>query len=124
MLKKIIYLFVFLFAIIACKKNETVPPIVEIYSPVANDSFVVADSFDIYFNIKDEHLQRYKIIISNKLTRKIYISEEGFTNTSDFTYDEKRYIKVQADTNVYMNILGIDANGNTGGSSVEFKLKK
>jgi len=118
MLKKIIYLFVFLFAIIACKKNETVPPIVEIYSPVANDSF------DIYFNIKDEHLQRYKIIISNKLTRKIYISEEGFTNTSDFTYDEKRYIKVQADTNVYMNILGIDANGNTGGSSVVFKLKK
>ena len=124
MLKKITCIFVFLLVIFACKKNETLVPVVEIYSPLINDSFVVADSFNINFNIKDENLERYKIIISNKLTRKIYINEEGFTNTLDFTFNEKRYINVQADTNVMMNILGIDKNGNTGGNSVSFKLKQ
>lgn len=124
MFKSITYLFVCVLLIVACKKNETIAPVIEIYAPKANDSFTVADSFRINFSIKDERLVSYKIIIFNKLTNKIYINEVGDATTSNFIFDEKRYINVQTDTSVYMNILGIDANGNTGKNGVAFKLKR
>lgn len=113
----------FLFIFIACKKNETTAPTVEIYAPVANDSFYIADSFRVYFNIKDKNLQNYKVIISNKLTGRIYVNEEMEANTTDFTFDKKMFINTISDTSVLLNVLGIDANGNTGGKGVAFKLK-
>jgi hypothetical protein len=115
--------FVLMMMIVACKKNETTAPVIQIFAPLANDTFVIADSFRIHFSIKDEHLQSYKIIIANRLNNKIYITEEGNVNSSEFVFDEKRYIKLQADTSVYMNVLGIDANGNTGSNGVTFRLE-
>jgi len=123
LVQKTIYTLLLLSIFIACKKNETTAPVVAIYAPVENDSFYMADSFNINFNIKDAHLQSYKVIISNKLTGRIYINEEGETNSTDFTYNQKKHIEVLADTSVFMSVLGIDASGNTGGKNVTFKIK-
>ena len=66
----------------------------------------------------------YKIIISNFYNRKIYLKEEGAVSDNSITIDKKLFFSVNADTTAYLNILGIDKNGNTGGASVKFKIKK
>ena len=109
---------------ISCKKNETEPPVVTIFSPAANDSFYVADSVRIIFSVNDKNLNAYKIIISNSYTRKIYYKEETAVDANNITIDKRILVSINADTTVLLNVLGIDKNGNTGSAGVSFKFKK
>lgn len=110
--------------LISCKKNETEPPVVTILSPVANDSFYVADSVKVNFTVSDKNLSAYKVIIFNFYTRKILFKEETAATTTDISIDKRIFINTDADTTAYINVLGIDKNGNTGNAGVLFKLKK
>lgn len=110
--------------IVACKKNESKPPVVQIESPIQTDSFYVTDSIPLQFTISDKNLKSYKIILSNKQNGRIYYREEGNTNTTDYNVAKKIYAQVQADTTVLLYVLGLDKNENTGSDSVSFKLKK
>jgi len=123
-MNKLSFLFILLLFLVSCKKLETEPPVVTIFSPTATDSFYVADSVRVNFSISDENLTSYKIIISNFYNRKIYLKEEGAVSDNSITIDKKLFFSVNADTTAYLNILGIDKNGNTGGAGVKFKIKK
>lgn len=124
-MKKIFSVFILsLMFFLSCKKNETEPPIVTLFSPVANDSFYVADSVRVIFSVRDKNLDAYKIIISNSYTRKIYYKEETAVDVNDITIDKRILVNINADTTVLLNVLGIDKNGNTGNAGVSFKFKK
>lgn len=110
--------------LISCKKDETEPPVVTILSPAVNDSFYVTDSVNVSFTVSDKNLSAYKIIIFNFYTRKILFKEETVATTTDISIDKRIFINTDADTSAYINVLGIDKNGNTGNAGVLFKLKK
>lgn len=108
----------------ACKKTETQAPSVQIISPMANDTISLSDSIPIHAIIKDKNLKSYKIIIYNNYSRQILFKEEAMSINTSLTLDEKISFELNADTTVYMNILGLDKNGNTGKAGVQFFLKK
>lgn len=108
----------------ACKKTETQAPSVQIISPMANDTISLRDSISIHAIIKDKYLKSYKIIIYNNYSRQILFKEEAMSINTSLTLDEKISFELNADTTVYMNILGLDKNGNTGKAGVQFFLKK
>lgn len=117
----IVFVFV---SLIACKKLETDPPSVQIDSPVANDTIALSDSIHLQATVSDKHLTNYKIIFYNFYSRKLLYKEEGSASAGNFILDKKITFLMNADTTVYLNILGIDQNGNTGGAGVKFYLKK
>lgn len=109
---------------IACNKNETYPPSVKIMSPLTNDTLSVSDSVLINATITDKHLSSYKIIVFNSYSKQILYSEKGSAAINPFSINKKVSFALNADTTVYMNILGIDKNGNTGVAGVSFYLKQ
>ena len=123
-MNKLSSLFILLLFLVSCKKLETEPPVVTIFSPTATDAFYVADSVRVNFSISDKNLTSYKIIIYNFYNRKIYLKEESAVSDNSIMIDKKLFFSVNADTTAYLNILGIDKNGNTGGAGVKFKIKK
>ena len=124
-MKNIFISFILLpFFLVCCKKNETESPVVTILSPAVNDSFYVADSVKVSFTVSDKNLSAYKIIIFNFYTRTILFKEETAPTTNDVSIEKRVFINTDADTSVYINVLGIDKNGNTGSAGVLFKLKK
>ncbi len=122
-MNKYIVALIFSLLAFACKKHDFKAPEVTLYTPVSNDSVYIADSVHVSFKITDANLTNYKVIISNSISRKIYHSEEGLTNGTDFSMDKKIYIQVSSDTMAYINVLGLDADGNTGRADARFKLK-
>lgn len=110
--------------VMSCKKLETEPPVVSIYSPVSTDSFYVADSVRLNFTVTDKNLSRYKIIIYNYYSRKLLYREEVAVDSTAATVYKRVFVHVSNDTIAYLNVLGIDKNGNTGGAGVKFKMKK
>lgn len=124
-MKNIFISFILLpFFLVCCKKNETEPPVVTIFSPATNDSFYVMDSVKVNFTVSDKNLSVYKIIIFNYFTRKILFKEETAVTSNNVTLEKQIFIDTDADTSAYINVLGIDKNGNTGSAGVLFKLKK
>ncbi len=123
-MRKLLFTIIYLLIFTACKKSETEPPKVSISFPSATDSFYLADSIGINFTVTDENLKFYKIIISNFYTHKIFYKEETSSADKTITITKKIFIDVAADTIAYLNVLGIDKNGNTGGAGISFKLKK
>lgn len=123
-MNKLSPLFILILFLVSCKKLETEPPVVTIFSPTETDSFYVADSVRINFTVSDKNLRTYKIIISNFYNKKLYFKEENAVIENSITIDKKLFVFVNADTTAYLNILGIDKNGNTGGAGVKFKIKK
>ncbi|HMV14613.1 MAG: hypothetical protein IT275_10215 [Chitinophagales bacterium] len=82
------------------------------------------DSIFLHFNIKDKNLQSYKIILFNQYTKKIWYKEEANVTSADFNFSKKIFFELQADTTAYVNVLGVDKNGNTGVAGHAFYLKK
>jgi len=123
-MRTLLFLIILIGCTAACKKLETVPPVVTLFSPMANDSFYTADSVSLSFNIKDKSLRSYSVIISNSYTRKIYYKEQMAISTNDTSIDKKVFVSVPNDTIAYINVLAVDANGNTGGAGTSFKLKR
>ena len=123
-MRKIFYVYIIFLFFTSCAKDETVPPVVIIFSPVSTDSFYVADSVKVNFMVADKNLIMYKIIISNLYTHQIFYKEDVSVSTNNITIDKKIFIDVSSDTSAYINIIGIDKNGNTGGTGTKFKLKK
>lgn len=120
---KIFYCFVCLF-FLSCKKWETSAPVINIVSPIIADTVFMQDSIFLHFNIKDKNLQSYKIILFNQYTKKIWYKEEANVTSADFNFSKKIFFELQADTTAYVNVLGIDKNGNTGVAGHAFYLKK
>ena len=58
------------------------------------------------------------------IQKKIYYKEEGAVSGNDFSIDKKVFFEINADTSAYLNVLGIDENGNTGGAGSRFEIKK
>lgn len=113
-----------LLSLLSCKKLETDPPKVNILLPGENDTLQLSDSIQIQCEISDKNLRTYKIIIYNYFTRKLFYNEEGSTANSSISIDKKVFFDITADTTAFINILGIDANGNTGGAGQKFYIIK
>ena len=123
-MKKLCFALMLIGCLVACKKQETESPVVTLFSPTASDTFFVNDSVNIHFSISDKNLRSYKIIISNFFNKKIYYKEEGAVSGNDFSVDKKVFFEINADTSTYLNVLGIDENGNTSDASSRFEIKK
>lgn len=121
---RIYYYLIFLFCLLSsCKKNESNPPSVSIASPMANDTVYLSDSIAVQATIADKNLSTYKIILYNFYSKALLYTETGNATVGTFTIDKKIGFSMNADTLAYMNILGIDKNGNTGGAGVQFFIK-
>ncbi|MEN9448545.1 MAG: hypothetical protein RJA25_1835 [Bacteroidota bacterium] len=109
--------------LVACNKWETNPPLVQIGAPLTNDTLQLNDSIHIQATITDKHLSSYKIILYNYYSHAILYKETGNANVNPFTLDKKISFILNADTTVYMNILGVDKNGNTGSAGISFFIR-
>ena len=107
----------------SCKKNESNPPSVSIALPMANDTVYLSDSIRVQATITDKNLSTYKIILYNLYSKALLYTEVGNASSGSFAIDKKIYFTLNADTTAYMNVLGVDKNGNTGGAGVQFFIK-
>ncbi|MFN8260181.1 MAG: hypothetical protein U0X41_04490 [Chitinophagales bacterium] len=123
-MRNLLSALLFVSAFTACKKWETDAPSVHLSFPVAADTVLLADSLSLQCNISDPNLRHYKVIIYNFYTRRLFYKEEGEATAGTFTLDKKIHFEMLADTTAYINVLGIDKNGNTGGAGAKFYLRK
>ena len=123
-MRNIFLVFFLLSAFVACKKLETQPPMVSLSAPMEADTVHLADSLQLQCTITDSHLSRYKIIIYNYYSRKLFYQEEGNAGAGTFVTDKKIYFDINADTTAFINVLGIDKNGNTGKAGTKFYIRK